>query len=154
MEENIIKIKISSQLIFNLIIIVLLLINIYLNFSILSKNQTQQPQNLQQNAQINIQPQTQVSFKNDCNKDLNGYDAIFMYMATCPHCQKMKPLVEKSDLKWYWVNVEDPNCYKLNFTRFNFQGYIPHFYCLKTNSSYTGEMPESAFEEWVNNCKV
>jgi hypothetical protein len=136
------------QLIFNIVIIGLFLVNIYLNFSFLSKIQEPQTQNLQNN-QV---PQTQVSFRNDCNKDLNGYDAVFMYLATCPHCQKMEPLVEKDSLNWYWVNVQDPSCSRLNFTDFKYQGYIPHFYCLKTGSWYTGEMPEKSFEDWTRNC--
>jgi hypothetical protein len=147
------KFKIPFQLIFNIVVISLLLINIYLNFSLLSKIQPKSQLQVQ-NSQTNLQPQTQVSFKNDCNKNLNGYDAVFMYLTTCPHCQKMEPLVEKSSLNWYWINVQDPNCYKLNFTEFKYQGYIPHFYCLKTGSWYTGEMPEEDFENWVRNCST
>ena len=94
-------------------------------------------------------------WENDCSKSTEGYDAVFIYMPTCPYSQRMKPLVEKTSdkLKWYWVNVRDPACASLNLTNFKYKGFVPHFYCLKTGEERTGAMSETDFYEWVNNCK-
>lgn len=97
--------------------------------------------------------QSQVEWKSDCEKSLNGYGAVFIYLPTCHHCQKMKPLVEEAEIKFYWVNPQNSKCANLNLTEFNFQGFVPHFYCLKTKDSHTGELPKEQFDAWVNNCK-
>ncbi|MCD6572263.1 MAG: hypothetical protein J7K62_03225 [Thermoplasmata archaeon] len=104
----------------------------------------------------NNNQQPQVSWKNDCSKsfDNKSYDGVFIYMSTCPHCTKMKPLVESSDMKWYWIDAVNSTCYSdLNFTKFGFNGYVPHFYCIRTGKSHTGEMSEDLFNEWVRECK-
>jgi len=97
------------------------------------------------------QPQT--SWENDCDKELNGeYDGVFIYMATCPHCNRMKPLVEASNMNWYWIDAVDTTCRELNWTKFGFKGFVPHFYCTRTGESHTGAMREEDFNEWVMSC--
>jgi len=88
----------------------------------------------------------------DCGNSLENYDAVFIYLDTCPHSQRMKPLVEASKLNWYWINPRDSKCFSLNLSKFNFYGFVPHFYCLKTNQSHTGAMPEDEFKNWTLNC--
>jgi len=142
------KIQISGQTVFNVLILILLIINFYFIYNLNSRpTETSQQTQPQSNVQSNVQ------FKLDCGKSLDNYDAIFIYVPTCPHCQKMEPLVEKSSIKFYWINPQEVSCAGLNLTKFNFGGYIPHFYCIKTGDFYTGEMPEQDFNTWVNKCK-
>ena len=136
------------------LLIALLVLNIavsLVNTAILlaPRNETKpQPQILSETGEVQ-------EWRNDCSKSTEGYDAVFIYMSTCPYSRRMKPLVENAsdELKWYWINVRDPACASLNLTEFKYKGFVPHFYCLKTGEERTGAMSETDFYEWVNNCK-
>jgi len=93
-----------------------------------------------------------IDIKVDCNNTIDGYDAVFIYSPSCPHCRKMIPMVESSNIKWYWIYPGNPSCKDINYTRFGFKGYVPHFYCLKNGYNHTGEMTEDMFQEWVSGC--
>jgi len=90
------------------------------------------------------------NYRSDCKKPLENYDGVFIYSPSCPFSKRMIPLIEKSNLSWYWVNIVDNNCLSLNLSRFDYRGYVPHFYCFRTNSSHTGSLPEDRFNQWVN----
>jgi len=100
-----------------------------------------------------IKPIQPSDWQVDCGKDLNGYDAVFIYLPTCPHCQRMEPLVKSSELKFYWIDPRLPKCSSINLTKFDFKGFVPHFYCLKNGNSHIGEMPEESFRNWTESCK-
>ncbi|MEM5866323.1 MAG: hypothetical protein QXG39_00185 [Candidatus Aenigmatarchaeota archaeon] len=145
------KIVISWKIV-DTVILVLLAVNLFYTFQLEQKitsiynvvfggQQNQQNQN-QQN-QVNWQ-------KNDCGKSLNGYEVVFAYMPTCPYCARMKPLVESSSAKFYWLDIT--NCPSMNFSEIKFTGYVPHFYCVKTGSFRVGAMSEDVFKSWVENC--
>jgi len=130
-------------------ILIMQIFSIYKILELSEKLESSRP--FQTNQQF--QPSVPLDWQIDCEKDLNGYDAVFIYLPTCPHCQRMEPLVKSSDLKFYWINVGNPQCSSLNLTEFNFQGFVPHFYCLKNGNSHIGEMPEEQFRNWTKSCK-
>jgi len=151
------------------VVVCLLIINTVLNVVVvfLIYNSMQKIQNLQQISRqlqqnVNNQPPANVpqtndielmNQRNDCDKDVKGYEAVFIYSPTCPHCQKMKPLVSNSSLKWYWVNVYNQTCMSLNLSVFKFEGWVPTFYCLKTGNVHVGEMTQEDFQKWVASCR-
>jgi len=95
----------------------------------------------------------QVWWKNDCGKEFSEkYDGVFIYTQGCPHSKMMKPLVIRSNISWYWIDVTSPKCSKLNLTEFGYKGGVPHFYCTRTGESHTGAMREEDFNEWVMSC--
>lgn len=141
--------KLSTILLSTILILSLLQLSLlYMIYKGLPKPQTQ-PQDNPHNV-YSIQT---TNWRNDCGKPLDGYDGLFVYMTTCPFSNRMKPLVEKSNLKWYWVDVTSPECRSLNFSKFNFAGFVPHFYCLKSGNFHVGAMTEEQFLNWTKtNC--
>jgi len=137
-----------AQLLFNLAVISILLANLFFSYSINLKLS-----NLTLKENPAPQPNNPGNFRSDCEKELEGYDGVFVYSPNCPFSRRMIPLVEKSELKWYWINVLDSNCRKFNLTGFDYKGFVPHFYCFRTNSSHTGAMSEERFLNWTRaNC--
>jgi len=101
------------------------------------------------------QKQTNVQWKDDCNFELDSsYDAIFVYWDRCPHCNNMKPFVNNSTIKFYWINAVDDRCLsKVNLSQYGYMGYVPFFACLRKNMSYTGEfIPIEKFYNWTEEC--
>jgi len=143
------KVRIQLSTILLLLLIILSITQIVLLHQLSVQLLTiaiQQPNHNPENIQIS-------NWKNDCGKPLEGYDGLFVYMTTCPFSNRMKPLVEKSNLKWYWVDVRDPKCKNINLSKFNYSGYVPFFYCFKTGSYHVGAMPEEQFINWTKtNC--
>jgi len=129
------------------LLIVILALQIY-SLNILSKFQVKQ-----EKPQAPEILETKSEWRVDCGNSIENYDAVFIYLPTCPFSMRMKPLVENSDLNWYWINPYDSRCSSINLTKFNFTGFVPHFYCLKTGESHTGALPEEEFNNWINQCK-
>jgi len=139
-----------KQILLDIVIISLLAANLYFTFSLNSKlNQALiNGENHTVKFQNNFNS-LNLSFKSDCGKEVKGYDGIFIYSPACPFSRRMIPIIEKSKLKWYWANVLDSKCREMNLTEFNYKGFVPHFYCFKTNVSHTGAMSEGRFSNWT-----
>lgn len=100
----------------------------------------------------NIVNPGEVSGYTDCGKSLKGYDALFFYTPIDNHSKNMMNLVKNSNLKFYWINVYDKKCDYLKTAKYGYIGWIPYFYCLHNGLNYTGEMTNSTWNWFINNC--
>ena len=108
------------------------------------------------------------SYREDCDKPLEGYDLLFVYAPACPHCKSDYEIIKKLNLseKFYMVNGESSACQKIinyysdyliyhknsNYPIGPAGLYTPTKVCLKDNKTYIGSMSEEKMLEFYRNC--
>jgi len=108
------------------------------------------------------------SYRNDCEKSVSGFDALFVYSVGCPHCKadllRMKDLNLTSS--FYMIDSGSALCQKIingysdylvnhkNSNRPNDQVglEVPTKVCLYDNTTYIGEMQEDQLKSFYENC--
>lgn len=94
-----------------------------------------------------------------CASD-NGLDksnVIFIYSDSCPHCQRMKPVVtelEKEDYKFKWASVYDSEAKALMTNCYSdvLAGGVPQFICAKNGQTVVGEQSKEALKSFAESC--
>jgi hypothetical protein len=108
------------------------------------------------------------SYRNDCNKPLTGFDALFVYSVGCPHCKADLLRMENLNLteRFYMVDSGSTECGKIidQYSDYIIQHKnsntpdaqsglaIPTKVCLRDNKTYIGEMPEDQLRGFYENC--
>lgn len=88
---------------------------------------------------------------------LDKNSVIFIYSESCPHCQRMKPIVtelETEEYKFKWASVSDSaikpilsNCYSDVLA-----GGVPQFICARTGQTIVGEQAKETLKSFAQSC--
>jgi len=90
-----------------------------------------------------------------------GVDAdtvVFYHTDTCPHCQRMKPVVnelEAAGVKFHWANAGDGETVKIIegcYPEQRGKG-VPQFICAGTGKVLLGERPKDVLEQFAQECR-
>jgi thiol-disulfide isomerase/thioredoxin len=90
--------------------------------------------------------------------DITKDEIIFVYSDSCPHCAKMKPLVndlEDEGYNFYWATGSDSNSYEMLNDCFSdvMKGYVPQFIC-PNGAEHTGEMSIENLKAFADKCRA
>ena len=83
---------------------------------------------------------------------------IFYHADWCPHCQKMKPIVEELSSEYNFLavetssgdNIEVMECF---YDKMESQG-VPQFICAGTGEIVVGEMPKEKLVSFAKKCEA
>ena len=83
---------------------------------------------------------------------------LFVYSDTCPHCQRMKPIVVELEVEEYnfkWISASDNEAKIILRNCFSdvLAGGVPQFICAKNGQTIVGETPKEILREFADNCK-
>jgi len=108
------------------------------------------------------------SYRNDCDRPLTGYNALFVYTQTCPHCKADLERINelKLDEKFYMIDAGSLTCQKIitqysdyiiDHKKSNAPYYpagiaTPTKVCLHDNKTYIGEMSLEELKDFYRNC--
>ncbi|MCS7123671.1 MAG: hypothetical protein RMJ17_03835 [Candidatus Aenigmarchaeota archaeon] len=108
-------------------------------------------------------------YRVDCEKDLKGYDVIFVYMRGCKHCYNDLINIKELNLldKIYMVDASNQKCkniikeysdYIIYHKNSNLRNvpkgiYVPTKICIYNNKTYIGSMEKEELKSFFENCK-
>ena len=83
---------------------------------------------------------------------------LFVYSDTCPHCQRMKPIVVELEVEEYnfkWISASDNEAKTILRNCFSdvLAGGVPQFICAKNGETIVGETPKEVLREFADNCR-
>jgi len=89
---------------------------------------------------------------------ITGNTIIFIHSNSCPHCQKMMPIVkelEQEGYTFYWAESSNQEASSIVNSCLSdlMTGYVPQFICPSTGQEKTGEMSKSDLKTFADNCK-
>jgi thiol-disulfide isomerase/thioredoxin len=95
----------------------------------------------------------------DC-ATLNNLDknsVIFIYSDSCPHCLRMKPIVndlESQNYKFIWVSAADNNMRNIMNKCYSdiLAGGVPQFICARNGETLVGEQSQEELQQFTANC--
>lgn len=102
-----------------------------------------------------VEKNTSTDYSN-CFKESPG-TVIFVYSNSCPHCTKMKPIVqelEQEGYEFYWADGADPEARQVISACFQdlLSGYVPEFICPARGTERTGEMTKTELKSFADSC--
>ncbi|MEM5802064.1 MAG: hypothetical protein QXQ18_01625 [Candidatus Aenigmatarchaeota archaeon] len=108
-------------------------------------------------------------YRNDCGKTIDGYDILFVYITTCPHCKADLLRLEELNLtdKIYMINAESPLCKKIiedfseniiyhknsNSPNIPFGIYTPTKVCIYNGKTFIGEQNKEDLKKFFEDCQ-
>jgi hypothetical protein len=108
------------------------------------------------------------AYRNDCRKDLAGFNSLFVYKKQCPYCQAQFERMEEMNLTndTYMIDAEDAACTKIMEDYSDYITYhknsnnllaqpgilTPTTVCLITNKTFIGEMSQEILSSFYANC--
>ena len=111
---------------------------------------------------------SQPFYRNDCDKDLNGFDILFVYFKGCSHCKEDVKRMKKLGIenKFYMIDVASEKCRKIiemyadyiiyhknsNFPNAPVGILTPTKVCLYNNKTFIGEMNLNEMEKFYKEC--
>jgi thiol-disulfide isomerase/thioredoxin len=90
----------------------------------------------------------------------NGLDkktVIFLYSDSCPHCQKMKPIItelQSENYNFKWASVSDNEMRNILSECYSdvLAGGVPQFICAKNGQTIVGEKSKETMAEFAKSC--
>ncbi len=85
----------------------------------------------------------------------NGFNtSVYLYSPTCPHCQRMMPIVDALISEGYNITkVAASSGFAPLASCVNIRPVVPQFICNLNGQVLEGEVSEDKLREFYNNCK-
>jgi len=89
--------------------------------------------------------------------DKDPSTVVFIHSNSCPHCVRMKPIIEDLEgegYKFYWAESSDMEAREIISSCFSdlLGGYVPQFICPSKGTERTGSMSKAELKGFADSC--